>query len=366
MDTNITFDPDDFRPKYYQLAEALKRQITEGILPVSTQIMPEEELAKALQVSRPTIRGAYKKLETEGYLFRIKGKGTFIAQPIFRKRQVVAVCEPNEKYNKNLAAVLSGIVRRAQESEVSVLVYSQDELLKKIADMRNNAEYMFAAIFLNVYEIRPDLLEALEKLNIPYIFEFNTLPLAKRYNYVDVDNESAMRKVVDHLFGLGHRNFALLSVNRSIPNHYIEREEATISRIRELSGVIHDDNIFRIDQADIAGGTERICAQILKEDDFPSAFICTSDYIAARTIMFLEKNDIAIPERVAVTGFDDNAEFNLLMNTKITTIRLNYFEVGIAAAGALLKLMDSFRNSKIQLKLDLDLIVRGSTVKGQN
>lgn len=68
-------------PLYYQLklciTELIEKQtITEGdILP------PESDLCKFLGISRPTVRQCLGELETEGYLSRQKGRGTFVSSP---------------------------------------------------------------------------------------------------------------------------------------------------------------------------------------------------------------------------------------------------------------------------------------------
>lgn len=67
--------------RYVQIAERLRAQIADGQYPLGSRIPTENELAQSLGVSRPTVRQALDLLAREGRLVRVKGSGTFVAQP---------------------------------------------------------------------------------------------------------------------------------------------------------------------------------------------------------------------------------------------------------------------------------------------
>jgi GntR family transcriptional regulator, phosphonate transport system regulatory protein len=64
---------------YQQLSEILIEQIEKGVFKPSEQIPTEMELSKKYKLNRHTIRHAIEKLENEGFVYKIKGKGTFVA-----------------------------------------------------------------------------------------------------------------------------------------------------------------------------------------------------------------------------------------------------------------------------------------------
>ena len=64
-----------------QVEQGILRQIRSGALKPGDQIPPETELAEQLGVSRPTVRQALSQLTADGYLVRIKGKGSFVTVP---------------------------------------------------------------------------------------------------------------------------------------------------------------------------------------------------------------------------------------------------------------------------------------------
>jgi GntR family transcriptional regulator len=65
-------------PIYHQLEEYIKSQIESGALKVDEAIPSEREYAERYQISRMTVRQAINNLVNEGYLYRQKGRGTFV------------------------------------------------------------------------------------------------------------------------------------------------------------------------------------------------------------------------------------------------------------------------------------------------
>ena len=61
------------------VVEQLRAMIQSGELPDGSQLPSEPELAKALNISRSTLRAALSYLENEGTVLRRRGVGTFIA-----------------------------------------------------------------------------------------------------------------------------------------------------------------------------------------------------------------------------------------------------------------------------------------------
>lgn len=68
-------------PLYLQLQEVLKDEIQHGRLKPGDQLPPERELSDQFRMSRMTVRQALNQLVTEGLLYRVQGKGTFVAKP---------------------------------------------------------------------------------------------------------------------------------------------------------------------------------------------------------------------------------------------------------------------------------------------
>jgi len=69
-------------PASKQLAEALKSLILAQHIPAGTRLPSEQELIRRSGLSRVTVRSAASILESQGYLVRRQGLGTFVATPV--------------------------------------------------------------------------------------------------------------------------------------------------------------------------------------------------------------------------------------------------------------------------------------------
>ncbi|MGD8780604.1 MAG: GntR family transcriptional regulator [Ignavibacteria bacterium] len=67
-------------PLYYQLKEILKEEIDVGKYKPGERVPSENELSAMLSISRNTSKQAIADLVSEGILYRVQGKGTFVAE----------------------------------------------------------------------------------------------------------------------------------------------------------------------------------------------------------------------------------------------------------------------------------------------
>jgi GntR family transcriptional regulator len=68
-------------PLYTQVKENLRERILDGSYPAHAKLPAESELSTIFGVSRITVRQALSDLQKEGVIFKIPGKGTFVAKP---------------------------------------------------------------------------------------------------------------------------------------------------------------------------------------------------------------------------------------------------------------------------------------------
>lgn len=72
-------------PLYYQIKQQLKVAIERSLLQPDEALPSERDLIELYGVSRPTVRQATEELLSEGFLYRRKGLGTFVARPKFKQ-----------------------------------------------------------------------------------------------------------------------------------------------------------------------------------------------------------------------------------------------------------------------------------------
>ena len=69
---------DSEKPKYQKLKEYLIETIKLDELKTGEKIYSENELSVMFDISRHTVRQSIGELVTEGWLYRVQGKGTFV------------------------------------------------------------------------------------------------------------------------------------------------------------------------------------------------------------------------------------------------------------------------------------------------
>ena len=69
----------DPRPIYEQIKDGIRRLAMTGAAPPDSRIPSVREMAGLLSINPNTISRAYRDLESEGVIYSVSGKGSFIA-----------------------------------------------------------------------------------------------------------------------------------------------------------------------------------------------------------------------------------------------------------------------------------------------
>lgn len=99
----IILDYKDRRPIYEQVAEKLEELMLLGILGENEPLPSVRSLAMKLSINPNTIQKAYAELERQGYIYTVKGKGSFVAENSVMK----------EKRKKDLLIQVSEVIDEA-------------------------------------------------------------------------------------------------------------------------------------------------------------------------------------------------------------------------------------------------------------
>lgn len=99
----IILDYKDWRPIYEQVAEKLEELMLLGVLGENEPLPSVRSLAMELSINPNTIQRAYAELERQGYIYTVKGKGSFVAENSVMK----------EKRKKDLLIQVSEVIDEA-------------------------------------------------------------------------------------------------------------------------------------------------------------------------------------------------------------------------------------------------------------
>ena len=76
----IILDYRDRRPIYEQIVERFQELMVSGVMEEDSQLPSVRSLAMELSINPNTIQRAYAELDRQGYIYSVKGKGSFVAE----------------------------------------------------------------------------------------------------------------------------------------------------------------------------------------------------------------------------------------------------------------------------------------------
>ena len=96
----ILLDYKDNRPLYEQVTEKLQELMLLGVLEEDSQMPSVRSMAMELTINPNTIQRAYSALERDGYLYTVKGRGSFVGS-------IMRLKESKKKHLVNQLGVLA-------------------------------------------------------------------------------------------------------------------------------------------------------------------------------------------------------------------------------------------------------------------
>ena len=99
----IILDYRDSRPIYEQIVEMFKLLILKGALTQDEKMPSVRNLAMELSINPNTIQRAYATLESQGYIYTVKGKGNFVSDKATLMKN----------YQKEISSQLSEVCKQA-------------------------------------------------------------------------------------------------------------------------------------------------------------------------------------------------------------------------------------------------------------
>lgn len=175
---------------------------------------------------------------------------------------------------------------------------------------------------------------------------------------VNFDVAGGARALAAHLAGLGHTRAAYLDSTTGTETFRVRRE-AFAAEARRLGMMLVGEATATIDVGMASrafthawGGWERKGVSVV---------VCATDTHAYGVLQEARVAGLAVPQRLAVTGFDD-LPYSQTSSPGLTSVQLPALEMGRIAGRQLRRLIDGQDLAVAELSLDAQLVVRGSTL----
>ena len=254
-----------------------------------------------------------------------------------------------------LPEVIRGLGEVAQERGFRILLQSVGDVTHQEAYIALVREKYIDGLIVSGPRSDDAQLPQLAKEGFPIVLlgQLNEV----NFNFVDVDNVGAARMATEHLITLGHQRIGLIT---NAPLQYT----ASRDRLRgyrlalEAHGLPYDDNLVRYGNFREESGYEAM-TQLLALAERPTAMFVACDLVAFGAMEAIKEHGLAIPEDIAVVGFDDVRLANYV-DPPLTTVHLPAYEQGRRAADLLISLISGEEVEETQVLLKTKLVIRES------
>jgi LacI family transcriptional regulator len=137
----------------------------------------------------------------------------------------------------------------------------------------------------------------------PFISHGRALAETRSYLWFDTDGEAAFGEAVRLLVGLGHRDFALLTVAEPYSFAALRRRgaEAALAAAGLAMPPAAIISVPMLDRDAVLAASRTI----LGLSPRPSAVLCVTDTLALAVLETAESLGVSVPDEVSVIGFDD-------------------------------------------------------------
>lgn len=202
------------------------------------------------------------------------------------------------------------------------------------------------------YDRSPELYSFLAKRAVPTLVAWSYAE-GQDQPAIGFDNRSAMAELARLVIGHGHRKIACISA----PTASNDRARSRVEGIRQVmkeAGLDGDAMLLVETPYGIENG-EAAFREVMAAAPDTTAVMCVNDVLAIGALRAAREMDLAVPDDVSITGFDD-IEIAMLAEPALTTVHVPHREMGRRAATMLIAMLrDNERPASVKLPTDIRL-----------
>ncbi|WP_169081351.1 GntR family transcriptional regulator [Paenibacillus sp. PL91] len=347
-------------PKYELVKDYIIDHIGASQFKPHDRIPSESELAETLDVSSITVRKALSDLVNEGMIYRVRGKGSFVADKksdvqSSMSRLVVFIISGTEIYDSSYMQIIKGIQSLLTLHDYRLViefiennVQQEDELISKI----NLSDYSGLLIYSSDPNAAKSYLKQLKSGRMPFVM-LDRFPNGMPVNCVVCNNQDGAYEATEYLIGLGHRHIGFAAYDYHLSSE-VDRFNGYRNALAD-SDIEEDSSIqFLEKELDYAALLPRIRRKEL------TALFCVNDRKALEAVEQLTTLGVHIPEEISIMGFDDFAG-SRFSKVPLSTVKQDFDSLGSESAKLLLDLIDGCAVGGKKIMLPTSLVIREST-----
>lgn len=174
------------------------------------------------------------------------------------------------------------------------------------------------------------------------------------------DERGGGRRATERLLAAGHTRIGFINLDPDIPAA-VGRLEGYREALKQ-AGVELDPELIVSGHATADGGYEAACVLLDRKgkDGRPTALFCANDRMAMGAYDAIKERGLAIPQDIAVIGFDNQELIAAYLRPKLTTVALPFEKMGALGVQTLAALTAGQPITADQQLVDCPLLERSS------
>lgn len=331
-------------PKYTQLKEHLMQRIREGDIGFGEQLPSENELAREFKLSRHTVRQTFGELETEGWIRREQGRGTFCSYDKCRRQGAGKTIALVTTYISEY--IFPGIIRGVEEVVSAAgfqlaLANTNNDKTKEGVHLNAFLHQGIAGLIVEPTKSSKvntnfKFFKEFEQRGIPYLF-FHAVYPDLDPAYIMMDDFKGGYLVGNYLLQQGHREIA--GIFKSDDRQGVNRRAGFEKALSEYGLTLSSDylGLYETEQAD--SFPDQFINELVHAKIRPTALFAYNDQIALKTMAAIREAGLTIPGDISVVGYDDSP-LAKVAEVKLTTVRHPQAALGRRAARFIIDMIE--------------------------
>ncbi len=314
-----------------KIYKQLKQAIINAKLPAGKKLPRETDFAKSLQVGRITLRSSLDRLEHEGYIKRVHGKGTFVspenAKPT-KAPAIMVVRSAEGGFESPYNYIVPEVIRLAENQHCTTLSTTDAALIMfSSADIKNyvkeNNVIGIIAVTNGFIGDEP-IIEKFRSAEVPVVLTHCSPGDIKITGFtgIAIDEKEGWEAAIAYLAKeCGHKNICLLGYANSKHRFRGFSKQECIELLKKYGADPVESLITAVDfDRKMIKDTIH---KMFDSDIKPSAILCYSDFSAIYVYEALKEMKLRIPQDVAVMGTCGYPDARLL-SPPLSTVDYEY------------------------------------------
>lgn len=279
----------------------------------------------------------------------------FLAKSLKENRtKVIGLIIPDIS-NYYFTEIASIIEQRLNDAGYNMILCNSNENLElEIQHIQQLKAYMVSGMIIAPTTMDFDYRKLVASQDYPIVFIDRKLSTLQGDSII-ADGACAVEEAVSYLIKKGHKRIGFIGANRGLSttaNRFLGYQNAL-----KKNGIPLDSSLCVFGEPKINPAMS-LCSQLFSQTNI-SALLVSSSLMSIGAVQFFTKNNIKIPEQIAMIGYDDYI-WSTITAPPLSTIKQPTSEIGYKAAETMLNRLENGNTPITEILLNSEFIIRES------